>query len=232
MLREALAADVEMIEVDLWFRAGRIEVRHERRLGWVLADKRTRGVSRIGPWAMALPRRYYVRLDFRPLFLPELLQTTKGARKLLLDVKAVDVRPSQAFAKALAREIEAARARDWVAVCGQSWPVLDRFREVAPEIEVRYSMQAVWQWEEYVRRLEREEATREVCIHHRMVDAKRAAFLETHGIDTYCWTVDNAGKAAALVARGVDGVISNDLALLAGLGSEEGGAPTPPRVEG
>jgi glycerophosphoryl diester phosphodiesterase len=90
----------------------------------------------------------------------------------------------------------------------------------------------VWQWEEYVRRLEREEATRAVCIQHRMVDGKRAAFMETSGIDTYCWTVDDAGKAVALVTRGVEGVISNDLALLAGLRSEGARTPTPPPVEG
>ncbi len=221
MLREALAADVEMIEVDLWYRAGRIEARHELRLGWlpVLADKRLRGVSRMGPWSMPLPRRYYARLDFRPLLLPELLQTTAGAKRLLLDVKAVDAGPSEAFAKALAREIETAGAREWVGVCGQFWPGLDSLREVAPEIEVRYSMQAASQWGEYVRRLDQGEATRAVCMHYRMVNAERAAFLNANGVDVYCWTVDKVEEARALVEMGVDGVISNDLGLLAGLGS-------------
>jgi len=104
MLREALAADVEMIEVDLWFRAGRIEARHELRVGWlaVLADKRRRGPTGIGPWAVPLPRGHYARLDLRSLLLPELLQTTGGTKRLLLDVKAVDAGPAEEFAKALA----------------------------------------------------------------------------------------------------------------------------------
>jgi glycerophosphoryl diester phosphodiesterase len=69
-------------------------------------------------------------------------------------------------------------------------------------------------------------------MHHRMVDAERAAFLAANRVDTYCWTVDDALNAAALVERGVDGVISNDLGLLAGLGSMPGGASTPPSADG
>jgi glycerophosphoryl diester phosphodiesterase len=224
MLREALVADIEMIEVDLWFRAGRIEARHELRLGWlpVLADKRPRGPTGIGPWAVPLPRGHYARLDLRPLLLPELLQTTSGTKRLLLDLKAVDAGPAEEFAKTLAREIERADARASVAVCGQFWPVLDSLREVAPEIEVRYSMQAGWQWGEYVRRLDTDMATRAVCMHHGMASAERTAFLEANGVDVYCWTVDDAAMASALVERGVDGVISNDLALLAGLRSGRG----------
>ena len=224
MLREALAGDVEMIEVDLWFRGGRIEARHELRLGWlpVLADRRSRGGSRIGPWAMPLPRGYYARLDVRPLLLAELLETTKGRKRLLLDLKAQDADPTRAYAQTLVRDIEAASAKEWVAVCGQSWPVLDRLREVAPGIEVRYSMQAKSQWSAYVRRLGRDEATRAVCIHHSMVVTERTAFLKANNVDVYCWTVDDAETATALVERGVEGVISNDLGLLAGLRGERG----------
>ena len=54
-----------MIEADVWFRGGKIEVRHERRLGRlpVLADRRRAGRRPIGPWAIPLPRRRYLRLD-------------------------------------------------------------------------------------------------------------------------------------------------------------------------
>jgi len=218
-LREALDADIDMIEADVWCRSGRIEVRHERRLGWlpVLADKRPRGVRRIGPWAAPLPRGYYVRLDVSPLTLRELLDTAAGARQLLLDVKVRDRGPPEVFAVELARELEAAGAARWVAVCGQSWPLLDRLRDAAPEIEVRYSMERAAQWGEYVAELERGEATRRVCIEHRFMDGERASLLEAGGVDVYCWTVDDAAEAGALIARGVDGVISNNLGLLASL---------------
>jgi len=186
----------------------------------------------MGPWSIPLPRRHYLRLDIGPLLLPELLHTTAGAKRLLLDLKAVDSGPSEAFATALAREIEAAGAREWVAVCGQFWPVLDRVREVAPEIKVRYSMQAASQWGEYVRRLDQGEVTLAVCMQHRMMDANRMAFLRANSVDVYCWTVDRAEEARQLMEIGVEGVISNDLALLAGLRDGAGEAGAQPPVEG
>jgi glycerophosphoryl diester phosphodiesterase len=218
-LQGALAADVDEIEVDLWHRAGRVEVRHERRLGWlpVLMDRHSRGSSLPGPWALPLPRRRYLRLDLRPLSLTELLETTDGKRRLLLDVKAREGQDAGSFARALVRAIEAAGANEWVAICGQAWPVLDRIREQAPGLEVRYSMQSAGQWEKYVERLERGAAARAVCMHYRMYDAPRAAFLKTNGIAKFCWTVDDPGIAFALIEGGVDGVISNDLRLLASL---------------
>jgi glycerophosphoryl diester phosphodiesterase len=36
-------------------------------------------------------------------------------------------------------------------------------------------------------------------------------------VDVYCWTVDGRADAEALVSRGVDGITSNDLGLLASL---------------
>lgn len=218
-LSTALAADVDEIEVDLWYRAGRIEARHERRLGWlpVLADRRRRGVPRTG-WHMPLPRRHYLRLDLDPLLLPELLRTTAGEKRLLLDVKARDGSSAREFAGALAEQINDARATGWVAVCGQFWPVLDDIREIDRGIEVRYSMQSEPQWSEYARRLLAGEASPAVCMYHRMDDRERTRFLKENGVRTYCWTVDDAHTARALVQRGVEGIISNDLGLLASLG--------------
>ena len=63
----------------------------------------------------------------------------------------------------------------------------------------------------------RDEGARRVCIQHRMLDDERLAFSRKHGVDVYCWTVDDAGKARRLVERGVDGIISNDLALFEAL---------------
>ena len=220
-LRRALQAPVDMIEADIWRRGDDLHVRHELRLGPfpLLADRRPDGPSKIGPYAIPLPRHHYLRLDLNPLTVRELLRTVAGAKRLLLDVKSLDRSEAQQFATILARQIQEHEAAGWVAVCGQYWPVLDRLRKIAPHIEVRYSMQSQDQWDAYQYRLSRGRATTRVCIHHRVIDRMKAEFLEAHAIDTYCWTVDNPEEADVLVQRGVDGIISNDLALLAALPS-------------
>jgi len=217
-LRRALQAPVDMIEADIWRQAGDLHVRHELRLGPfpLLADRRPDG-PKIGPYAIPLPGRHYLRLDVNPLTLRELLRTVAGTKRLLLDVKSLDRSEAQLFATILARQIQEHDAVGWVAVCGQYWPVLDRLRKIAPHVEVRYSMQSQDQWDGYQHRLTRGRATTRVCIHHRFIDGTKAEFLEAHAIDTYCWTVDDPGEADVLVQRGVDGIISNNLDLLAAL---------------
>jgi glycerophosphoryl diester phosphodiesterase len=210
-----------MVEVDIWFRAGHIEVRHEKRVQWapILFDKRPAGMTQVGPWSLPLPGRRYLRLDVRAFLLRAVLDLTAGSKRLLLDVKQVSSGPARAYADALRAEIEESKATSWTVVCGQFWPVLDRLREAAPEIAVAYSMQRDSQWREYTKRLATGDATRAVCLHHEMLNDERAAFLEENGVEVYCWTVDDRAKANALVRQGVEGIISNDLAMLAELGA-------------
>ena len=86
-IEAAIAADVDYIEADLWYRAGEIWVRHERRLGSlpILYDRKPRGMNRFGPWSLTVFPNHYIRLDIRPLRLVELLEATRGKRRLLLD---------------------------------------------------------------------------------------------------------------------------------------------------
>jgi len=56
-----------------------------------------------------------------------------------------------------------------------------------------------------------------VCIEHRFLNEERTRFIEERGVNLYCWTVDDREEARRLVAAGADGIISNDLELLAEL---------------
>jgi len=215
---EALTAGVDYIEADVWYRAGELWVRHERRLGAIplLYDRRPVGVKRIGPWALPLAPRYYLRLDIRPLTLAEVLERTNGRCRVLVDVKG---RYSRNDAEAYARRLRQLAADDDadLAVCGQNWTVLDEIQEQAPHFEVRYSVEHPEQWQALLRRLEAGQAVHGICIEHRFLDAEKIRLLRDKGISVYCWTVDDRAEARRLLAKGVDGIISNDLSLLASL---------------
>lgn len=219
LLRRALAADIDMIEADIWYRSRDIWVRHERRLAWLplLIDRQMRG-HRLLPLSLTLWRGYYLRPEIPALKLGDLLHTVAGKKRLLLDVKG-RYRPRQAlaFARTLAARITEHGAEAWTAICGQEYAVLDCLRRVAPHLEVRYSIERPDQWRVFKRLAERDSTVRAVCMHHRFLTAKRARLLEERGIDLYCWTVDDAAEARRLAQEGVDGIISNDLRLLAAL---------------
>ena len=218
-IEAAIAADVDYIEADLWYRAGEIWVRHERRLGFLplLYDRKPRGMNSFGPWALTVFPNHYVRLDVSPLRLAELLEATRGKRHLLLDLKD-DHSPgrARAYAGALSRVLREASCAESVLVCGQT-NVLDSVREVAPDLDVHYSIERERQWQAFLRRLDADPAIQGVCLHHELLTEPVRRLLEERGLEVFCWTVDDREEARRLVALGVHGIISNDLTLLAQL---------------
>jgi len=210
----------DLIETDVWYRAGKVWVRHEARMRPfpLLVDKRMRRHS-LPPWSLPLGRRWYIRLDINRLRLDEVLETVAGVRRLLVDVKGwYRGRENQEFASALVQAVREHGAEESAAICGQYWPVLDEVRREAPDLEVRYSVERTLQWEKFMRLVGDDERVRRVCIEHRFLNEERVRFLEEQGVNVYCWTVDDPEEARRLAAAGVDGVISNDLELLAALG--------------
>jgi len=193
-------------------------VRHERRFGPIplLYDRRSIGVRRIGPWALPFVLRFYLRLDIRPLTLGELLQRTRDRCRVLADVKGgYSPADREGYARRL---VQLAGDGDGdVAVCGQNWPVLDEVRAQAPRLEVRYSVGRPWQWQELLRRLNARQGISRICIEHRFLDGEKVQLLREKGVSVYCWTVDSRQEAGRLLEQGVDGIISNDLSLLASL---------------
>jgi len=224
-LQRALDAPIDIIELDIWLSGGRIYVRHDRRLDPlpILVDRRMRGHAR-APFSVRLCKGYYIRPDFGVMKLGEVLDSVRGKRRLLLDAKGdYGAQQTSAFAGAIAEEITEYDANDWASVCGQFWPVMDRLREIAPDLEVRYSIERAFQWQKFQRILDEPGLVPGVCIEHRFLNEERARFIKEHGISVYCWTVDDPVEAARLVAGGVDGIISNDLELLAKLGLKTSG---------
>ncbi|MCH8050534.1 MAG: glycerophosphodiester phosphodiesterase [Chloroflexi bacterium] len=218
-LRRALAADVDMIEADVWYRGGDVYVHHARRLSPLplLADKEMPGHPLPRPAFPVWPG-YRVWPHINPLKLDELLQIVGGAKRLLLDVKGrYKGGRSADFAGAIARRLREHQASSWTAVCGQTYPVLNALRRTDDEIEVRYSLEKPPQWESFVRKMKKHERVRQVCISQHFLDDEKARVLEQNGVDVYVWTIDDPEAARRSVEQGADGIISNDLDLLESL---------------
>jgi len=206
-LEVAVASAADLIEADVWYRAGKLWVRHEARMT---------PFPLLG--SLPLGRRWYIRLDINRLSLDEVLETLASAKGVLIDVKgSYRGQENREFAAALIRTVRGHGAESSIAICGQYWPVLEDVRREAPDLEVRYSVERVFQWEKFMRLVGDDERARRVCIEHRFLNEERARFLTDQGVDVFCWTVDNPEEARRLTAAGVDGIISNDLDLLAEL---------------
>ena len=218
-VERALAADNDMIETDVWYRGGEVYVRHERRLGpFPLLGDRLMAGHVVGPLSIRIGKRYFVRPDVGRLRLHDLLDAVGGRRRLLLDVKGTYAAgEAGAFAQALAAQIREREAVEMVAFCGQTYSILHRLREITPEIEVRYSIERRHQWQTFLRLVDGDALVRRICIEHRFIDGDRARYVKERGIDLYCWTVDDPAEARRLADQGADGIISNNLTLLASL---------------
>ena len=215
-IQAAAPANVDLIEADIWLRAGDVWVRHERRLGFLplLYDRRPQGINTIGPWSITVFPNHYIRLDIDPVRLTELLVRTRGRSRLLLDVKDdLTTEEARAYAQTLNRILAHARCEESVTVRGQT-DVLDSVREVAPHLDVRHSIEKQWQWDAFLRRLDAGIETRGVCMSREFLSDAVAQLLKERGLQLFCWTVDDPEEARRLVERGVDGIISNNIPLL------------------
>lgn len=215
-LAAALAADCDMIEVDMWYRGGDIRIHHERKVSWLpLLIDRVMSTHEPGRFAVRIGN-YFVRPDIGTRRLDDLLKEVAGRKRLLLDVKGHYGTPHlNRYVDRLVRSIRRHNAESWVAICGQTYSVLHLIREVAPDFEVRYSIERDYQWERFQGLLE--SGVRQVCMAYGFIDAQKAKLMEDRNVDLYCWTVDDWAAAHRLVSQGVDGIISNDLKLLAEL---------------
>jgi glycerophosphoryl diester phosphodiesterase len=194
-LRLAVEAQVDWIEIDLWYAGGRLIARHERGL-WrlpIVYDK----------WHMRVVRE-------RPLDLAEIVRLSDGGPRLFIDLKGTARRLPQAIVETLRRLGAVERA----AVCGQFWPPLDAIKQSEPRIQVFHSLGRPEHVNNYALRLEAEHGLSGISIGHWLLTPELVAGYHARAVQVFAWTVNDPAIALRLVGWGVDGIISDNLGLL------------------
>jgi glycerophosphoryl diester phosphodiesterase len=195
LLRKAEELGIELVEADVRLWRGRLEVRHLKTLGPIpiLWDR----------WELANPRT--PRLPLR-----DLLDAADARTELLLDLKGRNPRLSEL----VLAELRGGRP---VTVCARSWRLLGPFagRE---DVTVVHSVGS----RRELRRLLRRFGDRRldgVSVHERLLDAPTAAELRRVAGLVMSWPVNSVQRARELTSLGVEGLITDDLALAGALTS-------------
>lgn len=188
-LVQAVAAGADYIEVDLWFRRGRFEARHERRV---------RGLP-------VLFERWYLRLAPRhPVGLNELFESTRDGAALFLDLKD----GGTAAAEELARAASAA-SPSCLVVSSQWWYILREFGRRVPAAAVFYSVDVQAKLDLALAVAERDPLPVGISCRASLLDPATVARAHELGLAVVAWTVDDPDEAAKLASWGVDGITTH-----------------------
>jgi len=188
-LREAEGLGVNFVEADLTLWRGRVEVRHLRTIGPIpiFWDR----------WRLANPFAPRLRLE-------ALLEAISPRTELMLDLKGRNARLAQLVLKQLT-------GGHAITVCSRSWRLLEPFRG-RPDIRVVYSIGSFRELNRLIAQFEGRELDG-VSVHERLLDARTVAELSRRAAVIMTWPINSLNRAHELTALGVNGLISDDLAL-------------------
>jgi hypothetical protein len=185
-----------LVEADVRLFRGRIEIRHLKTVGPlpILWDR----------WTLAAPWRHRLRLQ-------ELLEATAVETELVLDLKGRNLRLSEGVLDALAPYL----GRRRFTICARHWRLLEPF--AGTPLRCVHSVGSARQLR---RLLERGGSRVEgVSIHERLLDTETVARLRQMAETVMTWPVNRPERARELLQLGVDGLITDDAAAIAGIGA-------------
>ncbi|MCC7363942.1 MAG: glycerophosphodiester phosphodiesterase [Dehalococcoidia bacterium] len=193
LLREACEAGVDLIEADVRYHRGRIEVRHLKTMGPV----------------PVLWDRWRLARGWTPRFLLEdLLAVAPADCELMLDVKG----GAGHFPGEVVRTVRRLMPGRLYTVCSQYWNLLEPFHE-EPEARVVHSIGSARMLREVLPRLAPERCDA-VSIHKKLLSPAVVADLLARVDLVMTWPVNTAPELRRLQAWGVNGFISDSLPLL------------------
>lgn len=206
LLREAEAARVDLVEVDVWLHRGQVEVRHLRRFPRSLLP------LLVGQWRVE-------RGWGKQLTLADVLAASAPATRLMLDMKGVDIR----LAPTLIEVMAALQPERQYAVVSRRWALLEAFRDhghafvihaAGDERELR-DVRRQLTWHDH----------HAVAVNHLLLTAERVSELRASAPTLLAWTVNDQARMRQLVDWGVNGIISDRLDVLRAARGMREGAP-------
>jgi hypothetical protein len=192
-LKPAAVAGAQIIEIDVWFHRGRVEVGHDKTLGPI--------PLRWDRWSLALGRS-------RKLVVRDILERFPPDATPMFDLKGTDPR----LPDALQRAIEEHFAERAYTVSSQNWSYLDEFLGATGAHVIR-SVGSTEMLQQMRRDLE---AWTGAGIGLN-VDLLSDEVISELGAATpliVTWTVNDLERARDLVGRGVSGIITDRLEVI------------------
>lgn len=194
-LHEANQLGVDVIECDVHRYRGRLEVRH---------------LKTAGPLPF-LWDRWELASGFAPrLGLSEILEAAEHGTLFMLDLKGRRTAAARSVAELLHEEGHHAP----VLVCGRHWPsveVLARLPFVRPVLSARTRGELG----RLLARLAQGGAAHGVSVHRRLLDRDTVERLSRHVEVVMTWPVNDAPTLDRMLELGVNGIISDEPAVLA-----------------
>jgi glycerophosphoryl diester phosphodiesterase len=197
-LRAAERAGADVIEADLHLWRGGLVLRHLKTVGSlpVYWDR----------WALAPPWRRFPSLG-------DLLTGVQPESALMLDLKG----SGPAGARLLSAALAQAARRAPVFVSARSWPLLDG---IDPALAHRVASAARPGQLDRLIKAAPGHGLHGASLHLRLLERGRLDALREHAPVVMTWPVNHRHEAEHATALGVDGLISDDLALLGALREE------------
>lgn len=192
-LRQAEAAGAGIVELDVFQRGERVEVRHSKTVGRLplLWDR----------WRLE-------RGWGRRLLLEDVLAAAAPTTRLMIDIK----RQRPGLSERIARTMDARWPGREYLVCSQDWAAIDVFEGQKQATQV-YSVGSEPALAQFLRRFP-EGGLTHCSIHERFVDARSAAALVARTELVMSWPVNEPSRLAQLASMGVQGMITDRLDLI------------------
>ncbi len=194
--RVALEEVPDFLEVDLWVHNGCFEARHERAMY---------------PLPLWFEKWKLRRAPRRPFTLADLLSETAGKAGVFLDLKNGGAEAARLVREALD---VAGLADPHVVASSQHWHILRHVKELAPEVDLFYSIDVPERLDLFLSVAERDLQPAGVSCRDALLTQEAVSALHRRSMKAVAWTVDDPDRAVELAAWGVDGITTHRVAVL------------------